>query len=313
MNFHFNCTFTRHRASTVWVRMTRHIAAALMALFACTEARSQPTDQPPTFEVASIKPSPPRKPGEPQGRVGCFRAPGSRTRFVCARASISTIVLYAYDLKPYQLRPPVATDTSEFNIEAKLPSGTTEEQLPVMLTNLLSDRFKLTFHRENAEVKGYALTVAKGGSKIKESISVARTTEDVKPASPVRDADGFVYIPGLRNTLVVGRANGLTRWVGTNVAVDSEVRNAPRLTTLLYSLTGLPVIDATALKGKYDFTLTFASDNMGATEDTTSPPTDVGPTVFKALEEQLGLKLEPRKIAVNLFVIDHVEKTPGEN
>lgn len=299
--------------------MTRPIRAALLALFACGAARSQPVDQPMTFEVASVKPSTPRKPGEPQGRFGCFQGPGSRTRFICARASISTMVLYAYDVNPYELRPPVSTDTSEFNIEAKLPSGTTAEQIPVMLRNLLSERFKLAFHREKAEVKGYALVVAKSGLKIKESTLEPPASGEVRPG-PVKDPDGFVYIPGLRNTLVVGRANGLTRWVGTNVAVDSEVRNAPRLTRLLYSLIGLPVVDATGLKGKYDFTLTFSSDSMGASETPAPsegggilPPGDVGLTVFKAVEEQLGLKLEPRKIAVNLFVIDHAEKTPVEN
>jgi uncharacterized protein (TIGR03435 family) len=88
----------------------------------------------------------------------------------------------------------------------------------------------------------------------------------------------------------------------------------------LYSLTGLPVIDATGLKGKYDFTLTFSSDSMGESGVPASsegggtlPAGDAGLTVFRAVEEQLGLKLEPRKIAVDLFVIDHAEKTPVEN
>jgi uncharacterized protein (TIGR03435 family) len=118
----------------------------------------------------------------------------------------------------------------------------------------------------------------------------------------------------------VGSANGLLRWVGTSVAVDSDVRNVPCLTSLLYSLTGLPVFDATGLKGKYDFSLTFSSDSIAASGapalsggDGTLPPPDVGPTVFTALDEQLGLKLEPRKIVVDLFVIDHAERTPVEN
>jgi uncharacterized protein (TIGR03435 family) len=301
--------------------MTRSITAALLPLFVCGAARSPPLDQSLTFEVASVKPSPPMNPGEPRGRVGCFQGPGSRTRFICARATVSTMVVYAYDLKQYELRPPASTDTSEFNIEAKLPSGTTAEQIPVMLKSLLSERFKLAFHREKAEVKGYALIVAKSGVKIKESTPDAPVSGAVRPpAEPVKDPDGFVYIPGLRNTLVVASANGLLRWVGTNVAVDSDVRNAPCLTSLLYSLTRLPVFDATGLKGKYDFTLTFSSDSMAASGapalsggDGTFPPADVGPTVFTAVEEQLGLKLEPRKVVVDLFVIDHAEKTPGEN
>ena len=120
------------------------------------------------------------------------------------------MVVYAYNLKPYELRPPVSTDTSEFNIEAKLPSGTTAEQIPVMLKSLLSERFKLAFHREKGEVKGYALLEAKSGVKIKESIPDAPVSGAVRPpAGPIKDPDGFVYIPGLRNTLVVASANGL--------------------------------------------------------------------------------------------------------
>ncbi len=300
--------------------MTRRITTALIVLFACGAARSQPADQTLMFEVASVKPSPPRKPGEPMGRVGCYRAPGSKNRFLCTRASLSLIALYAYDLKPYELRPPVSTDTSEFNIEAIVPSGATAEQIPLMLKNLLTERFKLAFHRETAEVKGYALVVARSGLKIKEA-SDAPTSGAAKPATgPVKDADGFVYIPGLRNYVAISRANGLTRWVANDVALNSEVRNTPRLTQLLYSVIHQPVIDVTGLKGKYDFTLTFSADIMEtgaaltASEGGGLPqPGDIGPTIFKAAEEQLGLKLEPRKIAVNLFVIDHAEKNPGEN
>lgn len=300
--------------------MTRHLTAAILVLFACGAARSQPADQTLTFEVASVKPSPPRKPGEPWGRVGCYRAPGSKNRFLCARASLSSIVQYAYDLRPYELQPPVATDTSEFNIEAIVPSGATAEQIPLMLQSLLTERFKLTFHRETAEVKGYALVVARNGLKIKES-SDAPASVTAKPATEsVKDRDGFIYTPGVRNYLQVSRANGLTRWFASAVVLDSEMRNTPSLTQLLYSIIHQPVIDATGLKGKYDFTLTFSDDVMetGVTSTATEgggvpQPIDIGPTIFKAAEEQLGLKLEPRKVAVNLFAIDHAEKTPGEN
>jgi uncharacterized protein (TIGR03435 family) len=252
--------------------------------------------------------------------VGCYRAPGSKNRFLCTRASLSVIAEYAYDLRPYELRPPVSNDTSEFNIEAIVPSGATAEQIPLMLRNLLTERFQLTFHRETAEVKGYALVVAKSGLKIRESPDAATSGAAKAATGPVKDPDGFVYIPGLRNYVAISRANGLTRWVANDVALDSEVRNAPRLAQLLYSVIHQPVINATGLKGKYDFTLTFSGDIMETGAALTaseggglSQPGDIGPTIFQASEEQLGLKLEPRKIAVNLFVIDHAEKSPGEN
>jgi uncharacterized protein (TIGR03435 family) len=227
-------------------------------------------------------------------------------------------VQYAYNLKPYELRPPASTDNSEFNIEAILPTGATAEQIPLMLQRLLSERFKFAFHREIAEVKGYALVIARTGLKIKQS-SDALTSGTARPATgPVKDADGFVYIPGIRNYVAMSQANGLTRWVGNDIAVDSATRNTPHLTSLLYSVIHQPVIDASGLEGKYDFTLTFSADitasALTATEGAGLPQSgDSGPTIFKAIEEQLGLKLEPRRIAVNLFVVDHVEKDPSEN
>ena len=96
------------------------------------------------------------------------------------------------------------------------------------------------------------------------------------------------------------------------------------LVGLSNTLTGRPVIDSTGLKGKYDFTLTFSPDSVeGESGPALSPssqsddggiaPLGGGLTVFGALEKQLGLKLEPRKILFDAFVIDHAEKTPVEN
>ena len=103
------------------------------------------------------------------------------------------MVLYAYNLKPYELRPSFSTDTSEFNIKAKLPPGTTAEQIPVMLQSLLFERFRLAFHREKGEVMGYALLKAKSGVKIKDSTPDAPVSGAVgPPARPVKDSDGFV-------------------------------------------------------------------------------------------------------------------------
>jgi uncharacterized protein (TIGR03435 family) len=296
--------------------MMKHaIGEMFLALLVCGTSHSQ-TDQPLQFEVVSIKQAPPRKEGEPRGRMGCFGGPGSKDpiRFTCARASVSLMALQAYDLKPYQVRPAVSTDTSQFNVEAKVPPGATAEQVKAMLRNLLAERFKLAFHREKTEKQGYVLVVAKSGLKMKESApdpppASAESGVQTPAPGPIKDADGFVYIP-MRNAMVVGRANGLTRWVGNNVPIEY-------LAGLLNSLTGRPVTDSTGLTGKYDFILTFGSESVEA-----SPPPDDGGvvplgngglTVFAALEKQLGLKLESQKTIIDEFVIDHAEKTPIEN
>jgi len=98
--------------------------------------------------------------------------------------------------------------------------------------------------------------------------------------------------------MAVGWANGLTRWAGNNVGVDM-------IAGLGNSLTSRPVIDATGLRGKYDFVLTFAPDGA-------APEVD-GVNLFAAFERQLGLRLESRKVRVEEFVIDHVENSPVEN
>jgi uncharacterized protein (TIGR03435 family) len=303
--------------------MKRAMAGTVLALFVCGAAHSQAADQPLKFDVASIKPNPPRKEGAPRGTMGCFGGPGSKdpVRYTCAQASVSAMVLTAYGIKNYQLRPLFSPDAAQFNVEAKVPPGATAEQVKTMLRNLLAERFKLTFHYEKGETQGYALVVAKSGLKMKESAPPPPPAAEGSAPPPalvqVKDADGFVYIPP-RNRMVVGWANGLTRWAGGNVPVDL-------LVGLSNTLTGRPVIDSTGLKGKYDFTLTFSTDRVeGASgpaiapsplsdDGGIAPPGDGGLTVFAALEKQLGLKLEPRKIVFEAFVIDHAEKTPVEN
>jgi uncharacterized protein (TIGR03435 family) len=161
-----------------------------------------------------------------------------------------------------------------------------------MLRSLLADRFKLAFHRKQVEQPGYALIVAKGGLKMKES----SPDNSPMPTRPATDADGFTYLPP-RNRMAVGSANGLTRWVGNNVGLDM-------IAGLSNSITGRPTIDDTGLNGKYDFVLTFAPDG--------APPEVDGVSVFQAFERQLGLKLDSRKIPVEEFVIDHVAKSPVE-
>jgi uncharacterized protein (TIGR03435 family) len=175
-------------------------------------------------------------------------------------------------------------------------------------------RFTRAPSQLTTETQAYALVVAKGGLKIKESAppSPVAPPEGGAAQRPVADADGFTYfVP--RDGMVVGRANGLTRWVGKNVLME-------HLAGLSNSLTGQPVIDSTGLKGKYDFIWTFSSDSFGerapvALPDDGSvvPVSEAGLTIFAALERQLGLRLEPQKITVDAFVIDHAERTPVEN
>jgi uncharacterized protein (TIGR03435 family) len=126
-----------------------------------------------------------------------------------------------FGVKGHEIRPPVAEDTILYDVTASVPLGTTDDQVKEMLRNLLTERFKLAFHREQVGRPGYVLLVAKGGLKMKESVR----DDSPMPTKPVTDADGFTYIPP-RNRMAVGRANGLVRWVGNNAGADIIVRQA---------------------------------------------------------------------------------------
>jgi uncharacterized protein (TIGR03435 family) len=263
------------------------------------------------FEVASIKVVAPT-PGRPQGRVGCFFV--NPSRYTCTNASVSLMAIYAYAVKPYQIRPPVVEDTSRYNVEATVPTGTSPDQVKLMLQNLLADRFKLVFRRVTTEVPGYVLVVTKGGLKLKAATEL---TSDAPPIPPkaTQDADGFTYFPP-RDGFAVSRANGLTRWVGNNVSIDSAT--GPNLCGILNSITGQPVVDGTGLRGRYDLTLTFNADpdqvsTALETNDDRAVTSSIGLPILSAVEGQLGLKLDSRKIAVDTFVIEHFERTPVEN
>jgi len=318
--------------------MTRAIAGTMLALFAGCGAYGQAADAPVAFEVASIKPAPPL--GGGPVRIGCSGGPGSTDPglYTCFNADISQLVVQAYGLKRYQLpsfAPAVFVggDTARFNITAKVPPGATEEQLKGMLQNLLAERFKLRFHYEKKEMQVYDLVVAKGGLKMKESPPEpppappdGNTGKTAPPPAPVnrmaRDADGFPILPARRGGTSMVAVPGRIRMRSSAVTVE-------QLVGALTGQVGRPVTDATGLTGKYDFTLTWGPDGMGAIGGrgasaampapaeggavAMAPDSDPAPTIFAAIQEQLGLRLEQKKGTVDMFIIDHVEKTPTEN
>lgn len=169
-------------------------------------------------------------------------------------------------------------DSSAYDIEAKSVTTVTREQALSMLQALLAERFKLKVHRATQGDNVYALTVAKSGLKIK-------LTED--PAGGAR-----------------GGANG--RLIGK--------RSMPQLATLLSSILRRPVIDQTGLAGVYEFTLEWTPE-VGQTGPDATPPAAAnpgGPSIFTAIQEQLGLKLDSAKAPIEVVVVDSAER-PSEN
>lgn len=224
-----------------------------------------------TFEVASIRPSPPDAPG---GVVRPLGGGGLRM----TGATLKNVIAYAYGVREFLISAgPGWVETERFDIEGRMGSspGETapakEEQRERIerLRSLLADRFQLAFHRETREQPAYVLVTAKGGPKFHES---AETNGRIR----------------MYRATISGHAVGVGL-LALNLSNVLERR----------------VIDKTGLSGKYDFELKWAPE--------AAPLPDADPpSLFTALYEQLGLRLESQKAPVELFVIDAVEK-PTEN
>jgi uncharacterized protein (TIGR03435 family) len=213
------------------------------------------------------------------------------------------LIMRAYDLKDYQFSGPGWADSTRFNISAKIAPGTTKEQFQEMQQNLLADRFKFTFHREKKEMAEYELVVVKGGPRFKESVKSppsADVSPPQRPGPPKTDSGGFPVLPPGRGPLMMVLGNG-------HATMRSVEESMSEFAGRLVDQVRRPVADSTGLKGKYDFTLNWVFEGPGYSTD------EPGPTLFQALQDQLGLKLESKKGMVDILVVDHIEKTATEN
>lgn len=258
-----------------------------------------------SFEAASIKLAAPMEGGRIM--IGARGGPGTddpgEMRFF--NSSIGDLIQNAYDVKDFQVTGPSWLGTVRFDVIAKVPAGTTKEASRIMMQHLLADRFKLVLHRSTKESSIYALVVAKGGPKMKEA-----TTPEATTPGRVRGGMTMMVAPGGRMRMAAE---------GTTMA---------KLVDALGLQVDRPIVDMTGLTGTYDVTLEFAPDpailqaKMAAMGVPPPPPGGVSPrlpddgplaTIFTALPEQLGLRLESRKGPVEVLVIDSVEKMPTEN
>jgi len=314
--------------------MSRAIGRTVLAAWLCPWMHAQPAAHAKLeFEVASIKPSP--LPGRGPIRLGQKGGPGSADpgRVTYTFTTLLNLMADAYGVKRYQISGgPKWLDSEQFDIVAKVPEGATKEQINVMLQNLLAERFKLTLHRESKELPVYALVVGAKGPKLKDStVADAPPAPDdpATPRPPLRATklgpDGCPDAPppaaGRSSIFMVMTPNGECMISGSQT-MDGF---AARLSTWF----DRPVIDRTGLTGKYDLRLRYDPSSMpggrgggpvmakdaggGDPANRTAPNGEPPPSIFNALQEQLGLKLETGKGPVDLLVIDHVVKTPTEN
>jgi uncharacterized protein (TIGR03435 family) len=235
------------------------------------------------FETASIKPSAPMEMG--RVNVGMRTLPGGRISM--SGVTVKLLIQQAYGVRDFQIAGgPGWLGSDRYDITAKPEGAATNDQVKVMIQALLADRFKLQFHRETKELPTYALVVAKGGPKFHQSEEVPEGSDQPK---------------GTRVSMERGQFN---------------LQRAPiaALANQLGQVLGRSVIDKTELTGKYDFKLEWTPDEgegrmMRAPGGDGPPPADTaGVSIFTAVQDQLGLKLESTKGPVEILVIDRAEK-----
>jgi bla regulator protein blaR1 len=266
----------------------------------------------PAFEVASVKPC---KDGASGGRAGGSSSPG-RLNVNCQ--TVKGLIITAYVLfadgqhqpsSSLKLLPveggPAWINSDRYDADAKAEGPASPEMMQgPMLQTLLEDRFKLKIHRETREIPVYALAVAKSGLKLQRAEGGSCTPRDLTKSPQPRPQ------PGQRPFCGSAR---LAARKGPNFTWEMHAMSLDEFSKWLNLGLDRLVIDKTGITERFDFRLEFASDEttpglLPGGGDSGDPP---GPSIFTALQQQLGLKLEPAKGPGGLLAIDHVERPSG--
>jgi uncharacterized protein (TIGR03435 family) len=256
------------------------------------------------FEAATIKRV--DIPNTNAGRVPIFfpeGGPGTSDphRYTSRGAQIIPLIATTFGVRGELITVPKGVGQDRYDIVANIPDGATKEQFNVMMGNLLRDRLHLRFHIESKVLPVYALRVAKGGPKFKESDAARRS--DAKATGVGLDAEGFPMLPpGTSGMGSMPRTGELF-----TTAQDTPMANLARSVESPAAGVGRPVVDETGLTGHYDFKIRF----QWGKQDPENP--SGASTVFTALQEQLGLKLEPSTAPFDHLIIDSLDREPAEN
>ena len=194
-----------------------------------------------------------------------------------AATNVSLLMLLqsAYELSASEIIGPGWLESDRFDLAGKSPQGVPDSEMKPMLQALLRDRFRLSAHREMKEMPVYEMVVAKDGLRISRF-------DGTHPPAPAHTRAGAMMI---------------------------GVASMARLARNMAGAAGRPVVDKTGLDGEYSYLLTFSP--LSAQSETAPDP--AAPDFFAAVQQQLGLKLEPKRAPIEVLVIDHAERVPTEN
>jgi uncharacterized protein (TIGR03435 family) len=252
-------------------------ALSLSLTVSAAIAAQQPA---PEFEVASIKLS-------TAGDSNAMLAP-SKGRFSATNVTLMQLVRFAFQIQEFQVSgQPSWFTTERYDIEAKAPPDVSAEQAEVwqrMLQRLLADRFRLTYRIEQRDQSVFELVVSRGGHKLTQ-------VQPSNCATSVPGECGFLASAG--------------RIRGSQVSMDA-------LATRLSRSIARTVVNKTGVDGVFNLLLEWMPDSQLALRPDQPGPDPGGPSIFTALQEQLGLRLESANGSIPVYVIDRVER-PSEN
>jgi uncharacterized protein (TIGR03435 family) len=197
--------------------------------------------------------------------------------------SLKSCIAWAWHVFSYQVNGPDWVDSERYEIAGKANGPATEDQLRLMMQGLLQERFKLAVHHQTKELSAYVLVPGKNGPKVHES-----KTEGEPSIEP------------------------------NQKQMSVTIQRAPvsQLVEMLSNVLRAPVVDQTGLKGRYDLTVNiakYAADMAAQGRSPDGGPADPLTLISLVLQEELGLKLEAKKMPLDLVIVDHAEKAPVEN
>lgn len=227
----------------------------------------------PAFDVATIK-TISRDGTEGRRRENIQPSPD---RLIMTNVSLKAAIRWAYGVLDYQVSGPGWLSDNRFDIQATTAAAVSEPQMRARLQTLLADRFKLQVHHTTKELSVYALVVAKDGPKFHESDSSGESAIEPNPKEM---------------KLVVHRAP------------------VSQLVEMLSNVAQLPVVDLTGLTARYDITIDLSKYIL---DRSANEPLDPMSLIMRGLQDELGLKLDSRRMPVDLVVVDAAERTPTEN
>jgi uncharacterized protein (TIGR03435 family) len=254
--------------------MRNTLAIAFLTASLAACIRGQTTTATPAFDVASVKMSPPNQ-GRDKGDM-------DNGRISLRNYPMVGILAYAYNLNFDRIAGgPEWLNSQNYDIDATFPPETNGDTVRLMMQNLLAERFKVAVHHEQKPAPVYALVVGKKAPRL-----VKATGDDARDSC---DRHGLLLTCELHHATMTEFAESIPHWLSQNWL-------------------GMPVVDQTDIQGAYHVTLTWTMTNRR--DDTVDLP---GLSLFDAIEEQLGLKLEQRKAPFDRLLIDRIERVPVAN